>query len=74
MTHTYAVLEVSQAVYDEIRARLVEAHYEHTFHRGDGEHPEVIDMHGIALAPLREDNPSSPASDGAPAAARVGAR
>ncbi len=45
MTHTYAVLEVSQAVYDEIRAKLEAAGYDHAFH----EDPDVIDMHGIAL-------------------------
>lgn len=47
MTHTYAVLEVPNAVYAAIRALLGAAEYDHAFHAGtDG---EVIDMHGIAL-------------------------
>lgn len=50
MTHTYAVLEVSAEVYAEVRALLTKAGYEHTFHEGDRDHAEVIDMHGIALA------------------------
>lgn len=44
MTHTYAVLDVSRAAYDEIRRKLDAAGYQHAF---DG---DVIDMHGIALA------------------------
>jgi hypothetical protein len=48
MTHTYAVLEVSQAAYAEIRALLDAAGYRHAFHADDLR--EVIDMHGIALA------------------------
>lgn len=44
MTHTYAILEVSHATYDEIAERLRAASSDtHSFH-GD-----VIDMHGIAL-------------------------
>ena len=43
-THTYAILRVSQAAYDEIKAKLEEASYDHAFHE-DG----LIDMHGIAL-------------------------
>ena len=43
MTYTYAILEVSQATYDEIRLRLIAADYAHAI---DG---TVIDMHGIAL-------------------------
>lgn len=43
MSHTYSVLEVSQAVYDEIRKKLEEAGYEHAFH------DDLIDMHGIAV-------------------------
>jgi hypothetical protein len=47
-TYTYAVLDVSAAVYDEIRAKLEMAGYEHAFHEDDGK--VVIDMHGIALS------------------------
>lgn len=53
-THTYAVLEVSPAVYAEIRAALETAGYDHVFHT-DAQHGVVIDMHGIALA-RREAN------------------
>lgn len=44
MTHTYVVLEVSKACYDEIAKKLKEAGYDHVFNDGE------IDMHGIALA------------------------
>lgn len=43
MTHTYVVLEVSKACYDEIAKKLKEAGY-------DCEHNGEIDMHGVALA------------------------
>ena len=32
MTHTYVILEVSAAAYEEIASKLKEAGYEHTFH------------------------------------------
>lgn len=44
-TYTFATLEISKAAYDEIRNKLTEAGYQHTFHE-DG----VIDMHGIGIA------------------------
>ncbi len=47
-THTYAILEVSAAAYEEIKKLLTDAGYEDTFHEHDGR--TVIDMHGIALA------------------------
>ena len=47
MTYTYALLLVSHEAYDEIRAKLAEAGYEHAFDQTD--EGEVIDMHGIAL-------------------------
>lgn len=46
-TRTYALLDVSPAVYDEIREKLKAAGYDEAFHRDDDR--EVIDMHGIAL-------------------------
>ena len=46
-THTYAILEVSPAAYQEIRAKLEAAGHEQAFH--DEDDGEVIDMHGIAL-------------------------
>jgi len=48
-THTYAELEVSAAVYDEIAGKLLAAGYDHAFHDG------TIDMHGIGLT--RADDP-----------------
>jgi hypothetical protein len=47
VSHTYAVLEVSPKVYQEVRALLEAAGYSHAFISGRN---EVIDMHGIALA------------------------
>ena len=44
VTHTFVTLEVSAAAYEEIRAKLAAADYDHCFMEG-GE----IDMHGIAL-------------------------
>jgi hypothetical protein len=46
-THTFAVLEVSQAAYDEIAAKLKAADYGYCFLGSDG--VPVIDMGGIAL-------------------------
>ena len=50
-THTYAVMEVSQACYDEIALLLLDAGYGHAFME-DGE----IDMHGIAVKPKEKPN------------------
>ena len=46
-TYTYAILEVSAPVYEEIRKKLAAAGYGDQFGKDDG--AEVIDMHGIAL-------------------------
>lgn len=43
MTHTFATLEVSEGVYDEVADLLKEAGYDHAFVDG------VLDMHGIGL-------------------------
>ena len=49
-THTYAVMEVPEDVYRDIRRRFVEAGYDHVF---DGSGPEeIMDMHGVALRVL----------------------
>lgn len=53
-THTYAVLEVSKATFDEIAEKLSKAGYHHVFHSeshgADREQKDVvIDMHGIGL-------------------------
>jgi len=44
-THTYALLEVSSGVYDEIAAKLRAAGYDHAFDI----HTGAIDMQGIGL-------------------------
>lgn len=43
-THTYAILEVSDSVWDEVAKKLREAGYDHAFCK-EG----CIDMHGLAL-------------------------
>jgi len=53
-THTFAVLEVSKAAYDEIATKLRAAGYDHAFVADD-----QIDMHGIGLE--LEANPNEPA-------------
>lgn len=47
-THTFAVLELSQSAYLEIRKLLEDAGYQHAFTTSDGR--PVIDMQGIAVA------------------------
>jgi hypothetical protein len=51
VTHTYAILEISRAAWDEIRRKLADAGYRHAFHDN-----ETIDMHGIALQPEPEES------------------
>lgn len=46
-THTHVLLEVSHALFEEVRAKLEAAGYQHAFDTVDGR--PVIDMHGIAL-------------------------
>lgn len=52
-THTYSILELSPAAYQEIRSKLEAAGYTDVFHRDD-DHGETIDMHGIAVAQEKE--------------------
>lgn len=47
MSYTYAILEISEKAYNEIRKKLAAAGYEDQFGTDDGK--EVIDMHGIAV-------------------------
>lgn len=54
-THTYTVLQISRAAYDEIRGKLLDADYGHALHREDGF--ELIDMHGIAVQALEVPSP-----------------
>lgn len=44
-TRTYATMEVSAEAFDEIRAKLESAGYEHAVH----DKGEILDMHGIGL-------------------------
>lgn len=53
-THTTARLEVSRAFFEDVKARLRDAGYDHAFLQ-DGS----IDMTGIAIAPV-EDEPELP--------------
>jgi hypothetical protein len=55
VTYTFATLEVSKAAYDEIRAKLIEAGYDHAIRQDRGD-VETVDMNGIALV---RDNPPS---------------
>lgn len=49
MTYTYAILQVSKAAYDEIKAKLQAAGYDQAVHEDPDGREAVIDMHGIAL-------------------------
>jgi hypothetical protein len=49
MTYTYAIMEVSQKVYDEVRSKLESAGYAGQIDSGGN-----LDMHGIALNVLAE--------------------
>lgn len=60
-THTYAICQVSERVYSEVREKLDTAGYQHTFHEGPNE-SEVIDMSGIAL----QIDPNIPVDVGLP--------
>jgi len=48
MTHTYAILTISQAAFDEILQQLKAAAYHHAIDDPDGS-VVTIDMQGIAL-------------------------
>lgn len=49
MSYTYALLQVSDATYDEIEKALKDAGYDEAFHIEADTERKVIDMHGIAL-------------------------
>lgn len=55
-THTYVLMEVSQATYDEVARLMRGACYDHVFGR-DNE----IDMNGIAVVPRKEEQMDHPA-------------
>src|SRR6185436_17851212 len=50
ITHTYVLLELSPAAFDEVKQNLEAAGYQHAFHH-DGER-QLIDMHGLAVAEI----------------------
>ena len=52
MTRTYAMLELSEAAYEEIKAKLEQAGYQHAFKDNpNAPASPTIDMHGIAIRP-----------------------
>jgi hypothetical protein len=53
MTHSIALLEISQKAWGEIAEKLREAGYDHAFVT-DG----VIDMHGIGIKAGKETEPT----------------
>ena len=63
-THTYAILKISQAAYDEIKTKLAAAGYSDQFHDKEksGRTFPVIDMHGIAVSPIKEPADALPSS------------
>jgi hypothetical protein len=52
-THTFVVLDLSEAAYQEIRRKLEDAGYQHAFMQSDGR--AVIDMAGIAVAAIEPE-------------------
>jgi hypothetical protein len=50
MSHTNAVLPVSQRTFDEIKSKLQEAGYS-----GSIVNDNYIDMHGLAVQPIPEE-------------------
>lgn len=48
-THTYAVMEVSEQTFLEIKNKLLAAGYQHAIHGGQDDGTLVVEMHGIAL-------------------------
>lgn len=48
-THTFARLEVSEAVFKEIWDKLKAAGYQEQLHTSKIDGEELIDMHGLAL-------------------------
>ena len=53
-TRTYAIMEVSEAVWNEVAGKFREAGYDHAFIE-----PRTLDMHGIALV-IEPENPFKP--------------
>lgn len=58
-THTYVVLEISNAAFHEINLKLRSAGYESAFHYDQDKEELVIDMHGIAVTAPSYDGTGS---------------
>ncbi len=48
-THTYALLPVSEATFNEIRDKLLAAGYDDYIMRAEADEPERVTMQGLAL-------------------------
>jgi len=59
-THTFSVLPVTQSAFDEIKAKLNEAGYDHAVIGGGKGSPITIDMSGIGLEVEKEIEPEFP--------------
>lgn len=58
MTHTYALVELSESAFSEIAGKLRAAGYDQAFH------DNIIDMHGLAVISLSAPCRRCGASDG----------
>lgn len=54
-TYTYVILEISPAAYEEIKSALLKVGYEDALHKHTEYKVPVLDMEGLALAPLPEE-------------------
>ena len=52
-THTYVIMELTKASYEEIMSKMKDAGYDHVFNEHDGR--QVIDMHGIAVSEVKDE-------------------
>lgn len=53
MSHSYALMPIPKAVFDDVRGRLKEAGYDHAIH----DEGKTLDMHGVALIPMYDSVP-----------------
>lgn len=56
-THTYVILELSRAAFDEIKTKMLHAGYHFAF--DEQKDKTIIDMHGIAVMEDDEIKPPS---------------
>jgi hypothetical protein len=71
MTYTYILMDVSPAVYEEIKQKLLAAGYTYAIHN-EGQYGFVLDMHGIALKLQSEPEPTPHADAKVRAKTRAG--